>query len=86
MNAEIENIPLPGMPEPEPLWAIRTDGVQGVIPAGSRREAELHKELLDEIDVQVRATLVGELSNAVVIEWPGTPEAHRVALREAAWA
>lgn len=81
----IDDIPLPGMPEPEPLWAIRTAGVQGTIPAGTRREAELHKEILDEIDVQVRATLVGELNNAAVIEWPGTAEAHTVALREAAW-
>ena len=78
-DTHVEDIPLPGMPEPEPLWAIRCgDGELLAMP--SKRVAELHKELCDELDLKLRERGSARRHDAVLVRWPGTSVEHADAL------
>jgi hypothetical protein len=78
-TSPIENIPFPGMPEPEPLWAIRyADGT--LLPMPDRTSAEITESLHDELDRRYLAAGQTAQFGAVVLEWPGTAQEHAAAM------
>jgi hypothetical protein len=75
---------LPGMPEtpePEPLWAVHNRGADEIIAQASRRDAELLKGLLDELDAKNADKPEYPTCAAQIIPWPGTRAEHAAELR-----
>lgn len=79
-----DDIPFPGMPQPEAptLWGLAFNG-EYVAPMATKRDAQLHQELCDELDRKFRTTpgMGGvRLNRAKVMVWPETAEQHAAML------
>ncbi len=83
-DTTIATQPLPGMPEPEPMWAVHVQGSDDIVPQPSREAADAFKAALDDLDVKNADKPMYPTFGAVVIEWPGTREEHAEALRREA--
>lgn len=75
---------LPDSPEPEPLWAVHNQGADEIIAQASRKDAELFKALLDELDADHAHKPEYPTCAAEIIPWPWSREEHAEALRREA--
>lgn len=83
-DTKIADEPFPGMPEPKPLWVVHVQGSDDLVPQPSRKDADLFKSLLDDLDAENADKPMHPKCAAVVIEWLGAPEEHAEALRREA--
>lgn len=81
----IDDIPLPGMPEPEPLWAVHVQGPDDIVAEASRESADRNATALN--DWYAARTKDDDFDpvtfpriHAEVIPWPYSREAHAEAL------
>lgn len=81
----IDDIPLPGMPEPEPLWAVHVQGPDDILAEVSRESADRNAEAVNGWYAGQRGRpdydpRTFPRVHAEVIPWPYSREAHAEAL------
>ncbi len=85
-----EDQPFPGMPEPEPLWAVHVEGPDDIHAATDRASADQlaagYNAAYEQFAKRPDANAEHDAHwNAVVIPWPYSAEAHADSLvRQAA--
>lgn len=85
----IDDIPLPGMPEPEALWAVHIQGPDDIVAEVSREVADSNaKGLNDWYEARTKDDDYDPATfprvHAEVIPWPFDREAHAESLKRQA--